>query len=337
MARLHLLRNLVVSAFSAASLVTASHDSSCEDVLTRDVVVIGGGSSGTYASIRLQQLGHSVAVVEKNDRLGGHVNTFVDPTSKKTFDFGVIYFENSTVTLNYMKHLDIPIVAASFTGQAPSYANFDGDAKLIKTLPASIPYSNETAVGEGLFEFVEIMEQYPFLANGYNLPNPVPEDLTLTFGDFLKKHDLGAIASAVFQTNQGVGNLLAQSTLYMMKYFNIPVVEASLGTGLPLLTTAASANQDIYNSALAKLHGSVFLNSHVSHIDRECDDGVEVFVTTPEGPRVIKAKKLLVAIEPILDNLESLHMGLDLQEVDVFRQLNHSYYWDSMYPPLLNQ
>jgi len=38
---------------------------------TYDVVIIGGGSSGTYAAIHLQQLGKSVAVIERQSRPGG--------------------------------------------------------------------------------------------------------------------------------------------------------------------------------------------------------------------------------------------------------------------------
>lgn len=48
------------------------------DVIIRDVAVIGGGSSGTYSAINLQLLGQSVAVVERDDYLGGHVNTHTD-------------------------------------------------------------------------------------------------------------------------------------------------------------------------------------------------------------------------------------------------------------------
>jgi NADPH-dependent glutamate synthase beta subunit-like oxidoreductase len=39
--------------------------------LERDVCIIGGGSSGTYAAVRLQQLGKSVALIEQKPRLGG--------------------------------------------------------------------------------------------------------------------------------------------------------------------------------------------------------------------------------------------------------------------------
>lgn len=60
------------------------------DVINRDVCIIGGGSSGTYTAVRLTDLGQSVVVVEKEDVLGGHTNTFVDPINNATVDYGEI-------------------------------------------------------------------------------------------------------------------------------------------------------------------------------------------------------------------------------------------------------
>ncbi|KAL3479555.1 hypothetical protein BJX99DRAFT_255551 [Aspergillus californicus] len=78
-----------------------------DEVLVRDVCIIGGGSSGTYAAIRLQQLNKSVIVVEKNDHLGGHTETFTDPTTGKAVDYGVVNFEETTISTAYFQHLGI--------------------------------------------------------------------------------------------------------------------------------------------------------------------------------------------------------------------------------------
>lgn len=39
--------------------------------IEKDVCIIGGGASGTYAAIRLQQMGVDVALIEKEGKLGG--------------------------------------------------------------------------------------------------------------------------------------------------------------------------------------------------------------------------------------------------------------------------
>ncbi|KAI4863875.1 FAD/NAD(P)-binding domain-containing protein [Hypoxylon rubiginosum] len=77
-----------------------------DDTLYRDVVVIGGGSSGTYTAVRLGDYNKTVAIVEKKDFLGGHAETYVDPNTGYTIDIGVIntseYVDFSTgKTLNY--------------------------------------------------------------------------------------------------------------------------------------------------------------------------------------------------------------------------------------------
>jgi ribulose 1,5-bisphosphate synthetase/thiazole synthase len=45
-------------------------DSRPESVITRDFVIVGGGSSGTYSAFRLQDLNHSVVIIEKRSDLG---------------------------------------------------------------------------------------------------------------------------------------------------------------------------------------------------------------------------------------------------------------------------
>lgn len=46
--------------------------------LERNVCIIGGGASGTYAAVRLQQMGLSVALIEQKSRLGGRPDTCND-------------------------------------------------------------------------------------------------------------------------------------------------------------------------------------------------------------------------------------------------------------------
>lgn len=47
------------------------------ETIETDVLVIGGGSAGTYGAIRLHDAGKSVVVVEATGKLGGHAQTYV--------------------------------------------------------------------------------------------------------------------------------------------------------------------------------------------------------------------------------------------------------------------
>ena len=55
---------LFVGLFSLASS-SGTERSASVGVTSRDVCIIGGGAAGTYAAVRLSDLGQSVVVVEK--------------------------------------------------------------------------------------------------------------------------------------------------------------------------------------------------------------------------------------------------------------------------------
>ena len=41
-----------------------------ENILTREVAIVGGGSGGVYSAVRLQDYNKSVLIIEKNNYLG---------------------------------------------------------------------------------------------------------------------------------------------------------------------------------------------------------------------------------------------------------------------------
>lgn len=48
-----------------------------EDIITKDVAIIGGGASGTYAAVRLREdLNTSITVIEEQDHLVCTSNLF---------------------------------------------------------------------------------------------------------------------------------------------------------------------------------------------------------------------------------------------------------------------
>lgn len=84
-----------ISTFAKATSQFDPSNFASDHVITRDVAVIGGGATGTYAAINLKLLGESVVLVEKENILGGHTNTYTDPTTGVTVDYGVQAFWNS--------------------------------------------------------------------------------------------------------------------------------------------------------------------------------------------------------------------------------------------------
>ncbi|KAL9063280.1 MAG: hypothetical protein Q9157_008323 [Trypethelium eluteriae] len=305
---------------SVLSFPRASH-SDPNGTLTRDVCIIGGGSSGTYSAIRLQQLGLSVALIETQDRLGGHVNTFVDSSTNQSFDYGVISFDNISVVTDYFAHFDIPLTSAGFSGGASSTVNFEDGS--------SVPASNvsQTAIFAAFEAYQSQLAQYPYLTTGWqDLPSTLPDDFLLSWGDFIQKYNLSAAAFLISTLLQGIGNILVQPTLYIFKYLNAQTVQNILTNGF--LTTANHNNQGLYNKALAELGSNALISSNVTKITRS-DTGVQVTVSTPSGIQQIQASKLVIAIQPKLSSL-SPFLDLDDQEQSLFGQFNNSYYWDSV-------
>jgi NADPH-dependent 2,4-dienoyl-CoA reductase/sulfur reductase-like enzyme len=99
MAALSVLLLLVTIIHFTIALRNTDRDTSFEGfqdsvTIRRDVAIIGGGSSGTHAAISLKDKGYRSIVVEKNKRLGGHTETYVDPSSGTPIDYGVVIFHN---------------------------------------------------------------------------------------------------------------------------------------------------------------------------------------------------------------------------------------------------
>jgi phytoene dehydrogenase-like protein len=190
------------------------------DTLQRDVVIIGAGSSGSYAAVRLHQMGKSVALVEKANRAGGHTNTYKDPATGQTFDYGTQILVNTTVVTDFFNSLNIPL--APYAPQATGVATDCKRGVPGPPLPVVSPEDSAAA----LERYKTELAKYPDMFRGYNLPDPVPDDLLLPWGDFLAKYDLGALAYDAWLQFQGMGNILAQPTLYIMKLFNPMQVDA---------------------------------------------------------------------------------------------------------------
>ena len=292
------------------------------NIITRDVCIIGGGSGGTYSAIRLQQMGKSVVVVEEKAVLGGHTNTYVDPVTGAPVDFGVALWEDIPVVRNYFAHLGVALTTVDSNAPSPFVNDFADFASGTIIPSSALPQGNPATA---FATYLAQQAKYPYLNNGFDLPSPVPDDLLLPFGDFIKKYQLDDMAYIVFQYGQGLGNILAQLTLYTLKNFNTEVVGGILNH---FLVTAQHDNHELYDKALVELGSDALLNSTVLRIDRSEEDCIRAVVSTSSGRKIIKAKKLLIAIPPKLHNLGFL--DLDSDECDLFGQFNNSYYWNSI-------
>ncbi|KAM0805647.1 flavin-containing superfamily amine oxidase-like protein [Usnea florida] len=308
----------LIRASPSASIDESAYSSS--SIIRRDVCIIGGGSSGTYAAIGLRDKGKSVAVIEAQGVLGGHTNTYTDPATNETVDYGVVEFDNTTIVTDYFKRFGIPLTTTSNAGSA-SLKQYYVDFTTGKNVTGYVP----TNPASGFAAYAGQLAKYPFLNTpGWDLPDPVPADLLIPFGDFVKKY---SIDSAVFTINEyaeGFGNILSIPTLYVLKYFGQAVLE---GAQTGFLTTARDDNGELYEKAQAELGADVFLNSRAIATERN-NASVKVVVKTASGPKLILAKKLVVSVPPLLSNLA----GFDLSttERSLFSQFQNGAYYTSL-------
>ena len=309
----------LVAAIPDQQNITIEEDYHERDVITRDVCIIGGGSAGTYSAIRLLELGQTVIVIEKESLMGGHTNTFTVRSSGLKIDYGVVVFHNNSVVQDYFSHFKIPLAYADF-GTPNTTANVDFRTGQIV---AGFVSENSTLALEA---WVVQLQKYPFLAAGFNLPDPVPEDLLLSFNDFVQKYNLDGMVQLISQLDQGYADLLNRPTLYAMKSLGLDLVR-TVQNGY--ITTARHDNYEIYDAATIELSAakSLLLSSYVISVDRNYDGkgSAKIVAQTPTGKKLIKARKIVVAIPPRTSSFKG--WDLDNQEKDVFGTYrNEAYY-----------
>ena len=153
-----------------------------------DVAIIGGGAAGTYAAISLMDKGVNVVLVEQQSDLGGHADTYTDPTTGQDVNVGVQIFHDNSIVRDFAARLGVSMAPPPPEGTTLSIDFTAGKAQPDPEADPGIP----AALGT----YINILNTtYPYLNNGFFLPDPVPEDLSLPFGDFAKKYDLARLSS----------------------------------------------------------------------------------------------------------------------------------------------
>ncbi|MEA2695935.1 MAG: hypothetical protein QOI66_206, partial [Myxococcales bacterium] len=154
--------------------------------ITCDVCVLGAGASGMYATMRLRERGHSVTLLERSDRVGGHANTYRDPEGRGAQEMGVRIYPGIPIIKDTfdrygiaLKKIDLAALSRTYidirTGERSTYQ----DPNPLQTFASLTQY--------GLL----MRTQYAYISKeGYQLPTPVPDELLQPFGQFLRDQNL---------------------------------------------------------------------------------------------------------------------------------------------------
>ncbi|EGU82531.1 hypothetical protein FOPG_12858 [Fusarium oxysporum f. sp. conglutinans race 2 54008] len=243
-----------------------------------DVAIIGGGSSGIHAAVNLKDDGLKVAVIEKDKQIGGHAQTYINPVTKRPTNIGVTLFENTKTVQKYIGRLGVAL-AKNNPFSATTSTNKQYDFTLGIPIPAQSQAqaaATKEAQAAAMQAYAQnVLPKYPWIDQGYLIPNPVPQELLLPFGEFAAKNNFSAILPIISQLNWYPGNITAIPAIYGIKKF-----------GPGLLQTAAKVLGD-----------SIYLNSEVVSVRRNAAGKGVVVVFKRNGKTItLRARKLVVAI-----------------------------------------
>jgi beta-cyclopiazonate dehydrogenase len=308
----------LVTVFSLATAVSAvlTAGFKAEDIITRDVCILGGGATGTYAAVQLREQGHSIALVEKKDRMGGHAETLYLPNGEYV-NYGVEGYFNNDITKDFFNQLDVdyePLLPGSIITEN---VNFNTGERV---LPGNEPIT--TAAAAVLYRTA--IEQFDYLASGaYYLPDEVPEVLLRPFREFVEAHALQGAMDLIFMFAENLGDLLEAPLLYVIQNFGITHINALLGGGY---IRPKNGTDELFSKAANYIdEQNIFYETTVSRAKRN-STGVEMIVQSADGSRkLIKAKKLLITFPPTLSSLS----GFDLrkEESSLFAKWRHMNYY----------
>ncbi|KAJ5586736.1 uncharacterized protein N7459_002501 [Penicillium hispanicum] len=287
-----------------------------EDIITRDVCILGGGATGTYAAVQLREQGHSVALVEKKEQLGGHAETLYLPNGKYV-NYGVEGYFNNEITKDFFSQLDVDyelLLPGSIISENVDFNTgkrvLPGN-EILTTVAAAVLYRAS-------------IEQFDYLASGaYYLPEEVPEVLLRPFREFVEEHALQGAMDLIFMFAENVGNLLDAPLLYVIQNFGITHINALLGGGY---IRPKNGTGELFSKAANYIdEENIFFETTVSQAQRN-STGVEMIVQSADGSRkLIQAKKLLITFPPTLPSLS----GFDLREEEssLFAKWDHKNYY----------
>ncbi|KAK0651002.1 hypothetical protein B0T16DRAFT_453507 [Cercophora newfieldiana] len=244
----------------------------------------------------------SIVVVEKDTILGGHVNTWVDPSTGRGSEAGVqSYIEIANAT-KFFTRLGIetgPNIRPA--QQAPMYVDFKTGTKLNDHTPPSTADRNDALKR----------------AKGY------PAELLLPFRSVVEKYNLTAAVPQIFATTGfGMHDLLNGLTMWVMRSFGVDICRTILGLNAGFVPVSGK-NQDLYDAILRLLGSDVMLSSTTIDAQRT-EQGVTLRVrntVTCKTTRIIARKLLFTA--PLTDETTK-PFSFDGTEYGVFGDLSYS-------------
>ena len=246
---------LALTVVGASSLLAAPQR-------TLRVAVVGAGPAGLTAARTLTELGHSVVVFEKENRVGGKV--FSIPFGDKALEFGAVLVteDDYPITLGYAEEFGLPTI--------PSPAPFaildeDGDRTALQDFLRSRYTPAEMAAAKT--NYAAVLDQFSAFIEAPGMIS-LPDDLSVPFAQFAERYGIELIEDWMKALLTGFGYSFSETipAAYYVKFMPFLVnvgpagLEAATGRIFP------SGFQSVFDALAATL--DVRLNSEVTRIQR---------------------------------------------------------------------
>ena len=205
------------------------------------------------------------------------------------------------------------------------------DFKNGKELTTFVPPDFGAQIG-GIVEFYNVLVNKGYdkmIEPGFwNLPTGpnIPEDLLLPIGEFCAKYNVSTALPRMYESTGGgpasrEANFLDTMTLTFLQSFSpswMKVFFTNIG-----YYHIVGGNQLLYNK-IAELLGNDVLTNTVVLASERTSTGVTLLVSGLQGTKIIKAKKLLLAIPPTRENM--IPFATNSEENAIFAKTKYGRY-----------
>lgn len=237
-------------------------------------------------------------------------------------DMGVKLYHDEPIVHQWFARFNLSTAPFSFPTGTSQNVDFR-TGQVLQGLPAA----NQAAQAAALQRYAAVLQKYPQLEGGFYLPDPVPEDLYMPFGQFVQKYDIADAVQFIFNLGSAFGDILELPALQQFRTLSLGL----LATANNLQTSSVNDNSLLFKRLTAELQSSnsVLLSSKVLATKRVSKSGgVKVLVETPAGCKLILAKKILMAIPPTPANLAAF--DTNKEELAIFSQFTAVGYYTSI-------
>ncbi|KAL5343580.1 hypothetical protein BJX70DRAFT_407264 [Aspergillus crustosus] len=303
---------------TASILATITFGLQPDSIITRDVCILGGGATGTYAAVQLIKGGHSVVIVEPKDHLGGHSDTAYLQNGDH-LDFGIRAYFNQRLVKDFFAQVDVEYELFSQPAILTDYVNLRTGER--------VPPSSTDILGLilAMIRYRKVTEEFNYLIPGaFDLPDEVPEALLRPFREFVEEHSLQTALPIIYTFTDALGDILQAPLLYVLQLFGPSHIDALL-EGPYIRPKNGSVTLFRQAARYINENSNILYQTLVTQAIRS-STGVQLTVTSANGgSKLIQANKLLVTFPPLLSSLQ----GFDLDETEelVFSKLGYINYY----------